>query len=112
MKKHNFEKIINGIIAQIEREREFEKALYPFFDGHLISEISTCFIESILDILEDELDDPDRNSKHGSMIRWWLFDAPEAGKRMDFAYIVLPGGVRFPLETAGQLYDYLCEVKK
>lgn len=46
-------------------------------------------------------------SLYGSVISWWLYDAPDAGKNKEFAYIELPSGFRYTLETPEQLYDYL-----
>ena len=107
MKKETFVNMINAIIDQIEKERKITETMESFLDGNFIIDITSEFINTILKSLEIEMQDPCINDKHGSLISWWLWDAPEAGKCKDSAWIELESGKRITLETPEQLYDYL-----
>ena len=108
LKKENFAKLIKAVIFQIEKDRLFSSYLEEFSDSHYLLTISEETIMSIIDVLEIEMDDPERNGLYDSIISWWLFDAPEAGKDKDSCYIETKKG-KILLETPEQLYDYLLE---
>lgn len=97
MKRENFVKIIEAIQAQQEIEREFCQNLAEVLDGHFVATISSKLIESIISVLEDELDD--KMDRFGSNIQWWLY---EHGKK-----VVDIDGVERIIETPGQLYDFI-----
>ena len=101
MKKQNFVNMINAVIDQQEWKNDISKALDPFMDSMFIYDIDSKFINSILEVLENEMGDIFNN------ISWWLYDAPEAGKCKDSAWIELKSGERITLETPEQLYDFL-----
>ena len=111
IKRENFVALMEGLIYQEQREEAFCKMLERYFDGHIISEISGKLMDIILDVLADEVDHAKADYPYGSMIEWWLFDAPDHGRNKNSAFIYLDDK-RYPLENAGQLYDYLVEVAK
>ena len=111
MKKENFVALINAITAHEEKEDQFIEALAPFFDNGLIFELTVNFRSQIIRILENEMNDPECNSIGGSIISWWLYDAPNRGREKSSAYIE-DNGVKILLETAEQLFDYLNRLGK
>ena len=107
LSKDTFVNLINAITKQIEKEMKIAKTMESFLDGNFIIDITSEFINTILKSLEIEMCDPCINDEHGSLIEWWLWDAPEAGRDKDSAWIELKSGKRIPLLSPGQLYDYL-----
>lgn len=101
MKKKNFVKIIEAVIAQAKKESTFDGALSPFFSSHLTSDISSHFQAQVVKIIEDEMGDND------STIEWWIWDAPDAGKDENSSCVFMPDGKRIPLRTSEQLYDHM-----
>lgn len=111
MKRENFILLIDAIQKQFERERLLVESLQRFFDGHFVSGISSTLINTLISALSSEMNDPEMKSRYGSMIDWWLFDAPEGGKSKDSAYVQLLDGRKITLHDAGQLYDYLAQLQ-
>jgi hypothetical protein len=112
MKKKSFVKLINAIIRQNERDETIINSLNHFdVDGMFIFDITNDIKSDILYALEVDMDDPYMESNHGSLISWWLYDAPNAGKSDDSAWIQMKDGTKIPLETPEQLYNYLINDK-
>lgn len=103
MKKETFINIINAIIAQAKKEESFTKAIEPFFEGHMFSNLSGNFQADIIEIIKLEFNIDD------DIINWWLYDSPDAGRNKEFACILTEDGERVSLETSAQLYDYLTD---
>uniref|UniRef100_A0A6M3LWQ5 Uncharacterized protein n=1 Tax=viral metagenome TaxID=1070528 RepID=A0A6M3LWQ5_9ZZZZ len=107
MKKETFVKIINAVIEQGERDNAFNSALEPYFESWVMNSIANQFSSEIVEALEDEMCDSDVIS----VISWWLYDAPDAGRYKELAYIE-SDKVKIPLETPEQLFDYLEKYRK
>jgi hypothetical protein len=112
MKKETFINLIEAIQEQRDKNSEFEEKIASFFDGHSIFTFSDTIIQAIINGLESEMNDPGVGTAYGSIIYWWLYDAPGAGNKKDSAWIEDKNGIRIQLETSIQLYDYLvsCDV--
>jgi hypothetical protein len=109
MKKENFIKAINAIITQNRREMNFSRAIQEFSSSQIVTDISSGFCETIIEILESEMDD---SNAHGSTISWWIYDSPQSGNNTDNAYIEdVITGFRWPVKTPEQLYDYLRDIQ-
>ena len=106
MKKENFVGIINAIIAHHKKEEKFADAMEPFFENSLVCTLNSTFITSILNSLENEMDDED-DEIGGTTISWWLYDAPKAGNNAESCYVILPNKEKIRVDTPGQLYDFL-----
>ena len=100
MKKENFVKMIECLHAQDRKNHKFEQALEPFFDNYLMSIMTSKIQNDIIDLLEDEMGDKFET------VSWWLYDAPEAGKSKENCFVEVKG-VKIPVETSEQLYDFL-----
>jgi hypothetical protein len=108
MKKENFVKLVNMLIDQDERDGKVHIVLGELnIEGMLAFDITDKMKSSVIEVLEEEMNDPYSKSDHGSLISWWLYDAPDAGKCLDSAWIQMENGEKIPLETPEQLYDYL-----
>jgi len=107
MKKKTFVNLINAITDQMVKEDEIADKLGIIMDGSFIIDITADIVETILESLEVEMNDPCIDDPNGSIIGWWLYDAPDAGKSKDSAWVELKSGKRIPLESPEQLYDYL-----
>ena len=83
MKKENFVRIINAIIEQDKIETKFSASLDPFFSSPICLDITSNFIQKIIESLIDEMGD----DISGSIIDWWLYDAPRAGENKKSAWI-------------------------
>ena len=103
--KEAFVMMINSILEQEEFEKEFTKDMEKYFEGHLVSEVSSKLISGVIEALKIEFDDTDET------IEWWLYDAPDAGKSDSAAWIKYEGVV-YPLKTPEQLYDWLVKMKE
>jgi len=79
MKKESFVKIINALIAENDKEEAFNKAIKEFFTDPVMFAACQDLQDELIKVLEYEMDDPAIDSEHGSIISWWLFDAPQAG---------------------------------
>ena len=108
MKKENFVKIISEIQKADEEIRRFDKKLGEFFDSMLVCKIGSGLSEALIDVIEDEMEYPGV-SYNFSVISWWLYDAPKAGKS-DSAWIE-DNGIRYDLPDAEALYKYLDDIK-
>jgi ribosomal protein L10 len=100
MKRENFVPLINAILEQIGFEDEFAKDLQKYFDGHIVSTISSNLIVKLVKMLEDEMNDKDE------IISWWLFE----GKDLNPPYIEIDDK-QMPLYSPGKLYDFLISQK-
>lgn len=98
--RKTFTNLIKVIRDQEEVHKGFTSAINQFFDGHSICTIADTAICGIIQALEDEMNDAD------AIISWWLWDAPNGGSEKSNAWVE-DNGVRLPLETSEQLYDYL-----
>lgn len=103
--KESFVKLINAVIFQMEKDYKFSKSIEEFASTYCIMTISEEIIDVVIDVLEVEMNDLEKNL-YGSFISWWLFDAPEAGKNKDSCYVETDKG-KILLETPEQLYDFL-----
>ena len=111
--REGFVELINAVIAYHEREVAFQSAVAPFIaDGVGFLKSGADLVDRIIDTLEIEMRDSERGSDYGSMISWWLYDSPAAGKCAECSYIKLADGSRIELGTPGQLYDYLTMVEE
>jgi len=110
MKKENFVSIINAILDQEKRERALEDAMRPFL-GDFMSEASTGFIDHVVKILENEMNDPGIGDEVGPVISWWLYDAPKAGENKESAWVDVDGE-KISLYDAGELFEYLMSCQK
>lgn len=105
IKKENFVKLINAVILQMKKNAKFSNSIEEFSDSFCYFDITEELITSILDILESEIGDI-THPVYGSVISWWLFDMPEAGKNKDSCCVKTDEG-KIILETPEQLYDFL-----
>ena len=102
MKKVTFEKMVGAIIAQVEHEKNMCDSVKNFFGlNEMVDSIAGEFMNDMILAIEEEIND------HSSLLSWWLFDAPEAGKNIECSWIRLNNGAKIPLRTIGQLYDYI-----
>lgn len=101
MKKENFCKLIQAVEKQLEREQKFTELISKYFDGHMISEISSPLIGAAISALEDETGDIDV-PEIGSTISWWLFVNPS-----DRHVLVDDGWIS--VDDPGKLFDLLCD---
>jgi len=107
MKKECFVNMINAVMEMDKKEREFEDALEPFFDGYIISNITGKFQNDIIVALEHEMGDKN------DTISWWLWDAPDAGNDKEASYIeIIKTKEIIRLDTIEQLYDYFSQYCK
>jgi len=106
MKRETYIRLANAILKQSGRERELAKNLQSFFDGNMVSEISTDLQIAVMESMESETNDSN-DAKYGSMLRWWLFDAPNAGQNEKTSWVKDKSGEKVLLPDAGSLYDFL-----
>ncbi len=97
--KESFVALINSLIWQREYEKEFAGDMEKYFDGHLVPIVSGELQETIISVLEKEMDDK-------VYIEWWLYDAPEAGRNKENCWVAV-GDIKFTVETPEQLYNFL-----
>lgn len=103
--KEGFIILINAILNQEEFENKFATDLEKYFDGHIVSNISSKLIKTIIKVLEMEM-----NDKNDGWIEWWLYDAPDAGKNEKGRYVTVDGNKNYELKSVGDLYDFLVEL--
>lgn len=91
----------------MERDREISKSVEDILrEGDNYPPIfRTALVEEMVEHLD-----------HDGIISWWLWDGPDAGKESDKFAIYLGDPEdektkRFPVRNAGDLYDYIMEVK-
>lgn len=93
--------LVDGILTQLEFEQNLVENLTPFFDGHFVSRISGELIISIFDTFGLEF-----GEVNAELIEWWIWDAPQAGKNPNDAFIVVDDH-SVDVKTPEQLYDFL-----
>ena len=103
--KESFVTLINAVQEQMKRETDLAVSLMEYFDGFLVPVISAKLQSTILKVLSDEVGDKFET------IEWWLFDAPDAGKNKDNAWISVEDEI-YRLDTVSQLYDFLVNSKE
>lgn len=62
IKKESFEALISSLKFQLELERKLSLDLGQYFDGYLISKITEDFRETVIKVLEQEMNDPEIDS--------------------------------------------------
>jgi len=112
MKKENFVRLINAIKEHLEQQQIFLNTLAPFLGHNLECTHASVFINLVINVIEDEMDEKTPLCPEiFSNISWWLFDTPDCGRNKDGAYVIVDGK-KIILETAGQLYDFLKQHNK
>ena len=97
IKLKTFEKIIEAIKKQQEKELKFCKALDEMVDGNFVPEMSIDILHALLDCLKDIFDDKD------DWISWWLYER-DGDKKMKAYY---KDKTEIKLDTAEDLYKFL-----
>jgi hypothetical protein len=99
-----FVETLKRIKEEYERILKFDKALSEISDSFFICNAGEGYLNALLDLLEDVMNDKS-SPKYDSYIRWWLFDDVE--KKIWFE----DKGERteINLTTPEALYKYLSE---
>lgn len=101
-----FVETLKRIQEEYERILKFDKALSEISDSFFICNAGEGYLNALLDILEDVMNDKS-TPKYDSYIRWWLFDNVE--KKIWFEND--DERTEIDLTTPESLYKYLNERK-
>lgn len=108
MTRQAFFKLVNIIIEQSKRDREFTQALNKYTAPKGKSGdcefMSGWLSEDILSIIDDIFGYPASN-----YVGWWIWDCPNAGEASYDDCTVTADGKKWCIKTTNDLYDFLAD---